>query len=1795
MATHMSSNDELKRLHRERGDCKRTLTLLQKKLPTTSITESLSQTLTNEVYAIQMKFEKIHHQLLDATEDDEEQSLKEEKEADAFLERCLDMKLQLGALVEQSRSHTTGSGQTLDTNDMATVLTNQTDILRKMMEMQRGSPSSGNQSRTKLPHLDLPRFDGQYTDWLNFRDAFESTIHNNEDLKPYQKMQYLKMALKGSAAEDIGNVQICDANYEPTWTRLKENYEKKINLVESFIDQFMAQSKKKVDSFTDLQNAARKYRQIFDSLNAMGDDCMKLDVWLIYLMKLNMSEQFRTKWEEGRDTEKMPDIEDFFSFLKRTTDIMQRANPGSITKSSSKTEDKGFVKSNKGGIKSHHTEVQKDLMCAQCGESHVLYMCDSFKMLSIDDRRKLVNKSLLCFNCLRGKHSSKKCQSQSRCRYCGQAHHSLLHLGSQTGQFGNQPASQHNPKAVQISGQTQVVQNSVQEPQLKLQDSTTVPDTSQVSTKSMVTTHHSSVLQRALLPTALVHIKDVSGEDQVCRILIDGGGECTMVSEECAQRLGLPRRNARIPVTGAGEVTVGYTKGIVQLNISSLHDKVRKIQADAYVMHKVTSLLPPVSLSHKAWSHVDSLMLADPTFKTPGKIDVILGAEYAHEVNLPHILKGKEDEPIAQLTIFGWIVAGKVEGQPQKITSLHTQCNLDETLKRFWETENVPRERKKLYTDEEKHAEEHFSKTHSRDETGRYVVRLAFKDKHDALGDSSSAAMARLYAMERRFARNPQFHTDYKKFMDEYKDLGHMEEVPPEELIKPDAEKYILPHQAVLRPSSETTKLRVVFDASASTRPRNPSLNDILAVGPILQDDLLSILLRFRTYEVAFSADVEKMYRQISVAPEDRDYQRILWRNDNSQQVKTFRLSTVTYGTSSAPYLATKVLQQMANDYSDEFPEASKVILNSFYMDDLLCGASNMEEARKLRQDIQEVLQRGMFSLRKWSSNSSGLLEELPPDMQALSPEEVKGQSKTITALGLRWSPGSDEFSLIIETLSKVTTKREFCAATAKIFDPLGFISPVTVKLKSMFQSLWLTGIGWDDPIPQDLSDEYQKMLFQFGCLKDVSINRCLPSTDGVIELHGFSDASEKAYGSVIYARGQDAHGNIMTSILIAKSRVAPVKCVSIPRLELNGCLLLAELMEKVKAAIPNKDVKMYAWTDFMVALQWIQDTPRKWNTYVANRAALIQEITPPSIWRHVPTSDNPADCVSRGISPEELMAHQLWWHGPQWLLREEENWPANPVKKCITNEEKSSKVKVFVTQEENDTSVIGQLIAKNSNYLTTIREFSYVLRFIHNCFAKENDRLTGFLSVSEQNQALNRIWAHIQQKCFPEEYKCCVSGKSVPKSSKLRKLVPFLDDNGVMRVKGRLQNADVTDEARHPIILPSHHKFVQDLVRFTHEMYLHTGATHTQCILRAKYWIIGMRSLVKGIVRKCVRCARIRPKLETPFMGDLPAVRVQQNRPFYNTGCDFAGPFQFRSSYLRKSVITKGYLCIFICMVTKSVHLEAVTDLSTEKFIASLRRFTARRGQCGTLYCDNATNFVGATGASRDERIRGIRDHNHKVVKFMSSLGTQFHYIPAYSPTFGGLWERGVGSVKSHIKKVIGDTPLTYEEFSTVLAQIEACINSRPLCAMSSEVDDLQPLTPAHFLVGHPLTLPPGPELMDMNPNRLSRWNLLQRFVQHFWRRWHQEYITTLQNRPKWCTSTKNLEIGDLVLVREPNMRLSSWKMARIIATHPGRDNVVRVVTIKTQEGMQKRAVNTLAKLPVDSSVEDSLNPGNM
>lgn len=316
--------------------------------------------------------------------------------------------------------------------------------------------------------------------------------------------------------------------------------------------------------------------------------------------------------------------------------------------------------------------------------------------------------------------------------------------------------------------------------------------------------------------------------------------------------------------------------------------------------------------------------------------------------------------------------------------------------------------------------------------------------------------------------------------------------------------------------------------------------------------------------------------------------------------------------------------------------------------------------------------------------------------------------------------------------------------------------------------------------------------------------------------------------------------------------------------------------------------------------------------------------------------------------------------------------------------------------------------------------------------------------------------------------------------------------------------------------------------------------------------------------------------------MGNLPTARVQPNPPFFRTAVDYAGPYDLIIQRRRGANSFKAYIALFVCQSTKAIHVELVSDLTTDSFLASLRRFFGRRGISSEIYSDNGTNFVGAKRELTELHKLVLQNNNNVFIsESLAKDGTKWCLMPPSSPHFGGLHEAGVKSVKAHLKRVLGTTILTYEEMNTLLIQVEGILNSRPICR--TEDADVDALTPAHFLIGRPITMLPEPDLQTVNLSHLSRWQFIQRLTQQFWKRWSLEYLNSLQVRSKWGSQQSNVKIGDIVVLKEENMPPAKWLLCRVIEVHPGSDGKVRIVTLKTKTNVFKRTITKV--IPILSS----------
>jgi hypothetical protein len=1476
-----------------------------------------------------------------------------------------------------------------------------------------------------------------------------------------------------------------------------------------------------------------------EAIENLDDENHKLqDRLLIHLMCSKLDNGTKREWERHIINKKCPPVDMLVQFLIERAKLLEKTN---VNKSVKNPNINCMVST-------------KNLVCPSCKGSHLLYHCEQFLNSSINNRISSVKKLNLCLNCLKANHYTNNCK-WSGCRKCHKKHNTLLHLD----------------------------QKSNDEPEAKITQSPRESNNSDQNLNSNIVSNHSctnTISSQILLATVCLQVRDKSGQFRNCRALLDSGSQCNLISNGCCKKLGLKLTKINSAIIG-----INQCKSQVQyktdINIISNYMQF-ETQISCLVMGKVTENLPSSGFDPVHLNIPENIQLADPLFNQKSEIDLLLGSDIFWNLLCIGQIKLGKNKPTLQKTKFGWIISGPIPNYSNIhnntfLSNINIHEKIHNEISKFWEIEDCQNHKPAL-SEEETLCENHFIATTKRHESGKLIVSIPFKSNVSELGESHSSSLKRFYALERKLEKNAPLKKQYHAFMTEYELLGHMSEVKVD-----NRDGYYLPHHPVFKEDSTTTKLRVVFDGSAKTSS-GLSLNDVQMVGPPLQNDLFNILLRFRQHQFVIKADIEKMYRQVLIEDNQKQYQKIFWRSDLSQPVKVYKLNTVTYGTSSAPFLAIRSLNQVALDHFQNDPVISNIINNDFYVDDLLTGAETIDSVVQIRNKLTAVLATVGFNLRKWTSNSDKILTNTSESTSTQIPFLSDGfQSKT---LGIQWNHSRDLIQYTIkENSNKKFTKRTILSEISQIFDPLGLVGPCITVAKLVLQEIWQLKLNWDESIPADIHTQWVQFKKDLINLNKIVIPRhVICNQPKIVEVHGFCDASERAYGACIYLKSITESGDIGIQLLCAKSRVAPLKTISIPRLELCGAVLLAQLSKRVKDSLTiNIDREIY-WSDSTITLAWIAGSPNRWKQFVSNRVAEIQRLTNHATWRHVPTSDNPADIISRGLNPSQLQKSELWLNGPQFLQTSEQYWPTSLTTMNDQNvpEQKSTTISLAIQTIDNEFN----LIFKFSTYNKLKRVTAYLRRFINNCKSKKDQRIIGPLVPAELANSETTIIKIIQNTEFNREIQELVRNKQIHKSSNLLSLNPFLDKDNILRVGGRIRHSNVNLDQKHPIVIPGSHHVTKLIIEQEHKRLMHAGTGATLSAIWCKYWPVSGRNSVQQVLRRCISCYRTNPKAMTPVMGNLPACRLQPCRPFIKSGVDYAGPFIIKEGVYKRKRLLKAYIALFVCMTTKAVHIELVSDLTTDAFLATLKRFIARRGIVTDLFSDNGTNFVGANNELHNlEQLFKIQINGEKIVNTLANDQITWHFIPPRAPHFGGLWEASVKSLKNHLKRVIGDAHLTFEAFSTVLTQIEAILNSRPLTPMSNDPNDLSCLTAGHFLIGDSMTSFPHPDLQEVPSNRLTQWQRIEQLRQHFWTRWSKEYISLLQQRSKWKSPQANVELGQLVLIKEDNLPPLRWVTGRIVQLFPGQDKITRVVLIKTSSGLIKRSVSRVCVLPIDTS----------
>ncbi|XP_043237658.1 uncharacterized protein LOC122389569 isoform X1 [Amphibalanus amphitrite] len=1050
-------------------------------------------------------------------------------------------------------------------------------------------------------------------------------------------------------------------------------------------------------------------------------------------------------------------------------------------------------------------------------------------------------------------------------------------------------------------------------------------------------------------------------------------------------------------------------------------------------------------------------------------------------------------------------------------------------------------------------------------------------------------AERRLESLRRKFDRDGKYAADYKAQMKKLLNEGYAEEAPTDS-GSGKGDHWYIPHHGVYHPTKN--KLRVVFDCSATYN--GISLNDVLLQGPNLSNSLVDVLIRFRQEVVAFTGDIESMFLQVMVPENDRNYLSFLWWPDGDVNgaAQVYRMTTHLFGATSSPSCANYALHRTAEDFGAAYsPEVKMALRRGFYVDDVCQATTSEASAVELAMNLKQLCAMGGFNLTKFSSNSVEVLRALPEENRSKgNPQLGQETPSSERVLGVRWDTERDElgFSLDIAALErKPRTRRGILSATAACYDPLGLAAPHVVRGRMVLQELTRLRSGWDDPVPVEVGAEWDRWLSELSCLLDARVPRCFSpqglSAATTVSLHHFADASLKGYGTASYIRTVSADGEISCSLVMGRGRVAPLKAITVPRLELAAAKLAVEVNQELLLALDRKIQDVTYWTDSTTVLRYISNETTRYPIFVANRLAAIHDGSRKEQWRYVPSSLNAADMVSRG----NLHDQDMWQNGPSFIWKSPEHWPKSP---CVGEirpddpEVKSTRLcsglsaaAVARKTEDSSPQPMDRLIEYHSSWKKLTTAVAWIRRTIQVLQRKiKGEEPSGKqeLTPADLEDAERIVVKHVQKTHFQQELADLGAGREVRCASRLARLSPFVDD-GLIRMRGRLTNSNLDWTTKHPLILPDKDKIVDLIITDLHERVGHEGRMHVLSELRTKFWVIKGNSAVRRCLHRCVKCRRRHRPVEGQKMADLPRDRVEEtSHPFSCTGVDYFGPLYAK----RGRGHVKKFGVIFTCLSVRAVHLELADSLSADSFICALRRFVARRGDVRLLRSDRGTNFVGAERELRRE-IDTLISSNSSIQKEMLNRGIEWRFNTPAASHHGGVWERLIRSVRKTLNALLTGQTFTEETLHTFLCEAESIINNRPLTPVTSDPRDELPLTPNHIL--HLKCVTQNQDSSDERDlDGPKRWRQAAYLAEQFWRAWRRFYLPLLQERSVATRSRTNLAPGDVVVLVDDLVPRGVWPLGRVVEALKGVDGRVRSVKVRARGTVLLRPVTKVVKI---------------
>ncbi|XP_063383582.1 uncharacterized protein LOC134669897 [Cydia fagiglandana] len=1660
--------------------------------------------------------------------------------------------------------------------------------------------------------FELPHFYGDVSEWRSFYNTYVETTKRYK-FTDYENVARLRMALRGDAKMCVSHVLSTATRPDMVIRILKKQFGRSEVLLDKAIED-LRRLPPLGPSANDLNTFAIKIMNVVSTIMDIDRRHYADNPLLIREVTDRLSPHLRSRWcdyaNRHRDTDD-PEILQLADFLMEESELemsfcharapMKRAQgpttapfaraPGARLNAPAP---RNFIPTPapaanrcSGAQKATYAarQITAKSTCLYCGGNHITTDCRKLAAQSIGARWEWARLNRICFRCMDAKHLKSQCNTKG-CGVtgCPHTHHRLLHAEPMQASNNNSGATmavaQSTHRVVASPRMTSSFAAAAESEPRPTEREDNDPRVYVSSTPNF----------NVLLKVLPVTVTGPKGTAQIFAFL-DDGSTLSMIDQDVADEIGAVGEDEPLCLRGIRNLKHTSITQTVKAQVGPL----RGGTVHEIVMKTVEGLGIRSQSLNKAelmkYKHLEDL--GDECYVGTGVPQMLIGGDFCHLKTPIEIRQGGEDEPCAMKTPLGWVFFGRMPRIIRTVeqTVLHCRTDDDELIdqvKKHWSIEALGVTNKENVSPSDQRAIDIFNATVRKTAAGRYEVGQLWATDNVKLPPSYVMARSRLHNLEVKMRRDKDFAEDYEAQIQKLLQKGYAERI----MEPPQTDRtWFLPHFSVF--NLNKGKRRAVFDCAAKSQGN--SLNDYILSGPDLLRSLLGILLRFREWNFAVVADIQEMFLQIQMREEDQQSQLFLWRGTRrDMEPQVYKLNRVCFGNVSSPFLAHSVRNRNAIDNRDKYPDAVYDIHHNHYMDDYVASYETEDELLRVSQQVRDSHAEGSFYLRGYASNSTRMLASVEPELHAAQGPTHLGEGQP-TVLGMTWDPRTDTLGYNTKMLrvpeavklqERPPTKRELLSAIMSIYDPMGLIAQYVISAKIIFQRVWTKGTTWDAPLEEKEAEDFFQWQNALKHVAALRIPRRYESPGGATKytLHIFTDASTEAYCAVAYWRIENLE-DVRVSLAAGKSRVCPLKVLSVPRLELTAAVIGVRLAETIKKEQRYDVKRTIYWTDSRVLLGWIKDDARNYKPFVSHRLAEIAEKSDRRAWMYVPTDVNPADHATRGKPARKITAHDEWYKGPSFLYRPETEWPSQEtVRPTEDLPEKKSGVIVettlSTTTSKLDPSSVLPDIRRFSNYDRLINSTAYVLLFIEKLKTRNK---TLQLQVKHIKRAEHMWLQNSQRRSFPDELRTLSAGRDLDRKSRIYTLAPELCDDGVLRMKTRLGNAPVLYTSVRPVILDGKDSFTRLMVQRAHRRMAHI---HNEAIinqLRQDYWILQLRPTVKAVARDCALCKLRRASPRAQPLGDLPPERLQAyQRPFTYTAQDYLGPMYVTIGRRRE----KRWVCLYTCLVTRAIHLETVHSLSTDSALLALRRFAARRGWPSVMYSDSATCFKAASNELRE----AYRQWLPQLQQYGVQQRMDWKFIPPGNPSAGGAWERMVRTVKTAMLYTFNTRAPKTEVFETLLAEIENIVNRRPLTHVNVDPDSEESLTPAHFLLLHNANLP---MIGAYDENDKRQWRAAQALADHFWRRWTKEYFPLLAPRKSSDDGGRQIRPGDVVIISEPSGPRSVWPKGVVETVYHGPDGRVRSADVRTRHGTLRRPSCKLAVIASQPMHQESSTAG--